>query len=68
MFKTAWFALTTNINFMLIDEVWFIRTVQRDFIFSDRATTVTRSWRVKVTQYDCGTDVPGIGRDFLHSI
>ena len=53
---------------MLIAEIRFIRTVQKDVIFSDRATTVSRSWRVKVTQYDCGTDVPGIGRDFLHSI
>ncbi|XP_023347917.1 uncharacterized protein LOC111716666 [Eurytemora carolleeae] len=31
----------------------------------DRATTVTRSWRVKVTQYDCGSDVPGIVEDCL---
>ena len=51
---------------MLIAEIRFIRT--KRCYFSDRATTVTRSWRVKVTQYDCGTDVPGIGRDFLYSI
>ncbi|XP_023330828.1 uncharacterized protein LOC111703186 [Eurytemora carolleeae] len=31
----------------------------------DTANSVSRSWRVKVTQYDCGSNVPGIVDDCL---